>query len=85
MLVKILDADDTFVEILKRNTSTTTASKAYAHAADRYQTLVLMIDDLRLQNDRLKTDLKRSRGIIEGARSAAAHLLEKTSQADLLD
>lgn len=85
MLVKILDADPDFVETLKRRTGTTTGSKAYAYAADRHHTLTSMIDDLRIQNDRLKSDLIRARSIIEAARSAAAQLLDKTSQTDLLD
>lgn len=83
MLIKITDADPDFVEALKISTGTSTGSKAYAYAAERHGTLCRMIDDLRIQNDRLKSDLSRSRAVIEGARSAAAVLLEKTGQADL--
>ncbi|OSN64801.1 MULTISPECIES: hypothetical protein [Pseudomonas syringae group] len=85
MLVKILDADPEFVEALKSQTGTTTASKAFVHAADRYQHLRVKIDDQRILIESLTSDLARANRVIEGARSAAALLLEKTGQLDLLD
>lgn len=83
MLVKILDADPDFVETLKRQTQTTTASKAFAHAADRYQHLRLAIQDQEILIESLTADLAKANRIIEGARSAAAQLLEKTSQSEM--
>ena len=83
MLVKILDADPDFVETLKRQTQTATASKAFAHAADRYQHLRLAIQDQEILIESLTADLAKANRIIEGARSAAAQLLEKTAQSEM--
>lgn len=83
MLVKILDADDKFVELLKAQTGTNTASKAYAHAAECYGMYVTANGLAELEIDDLRRKILRLESVIEGARSAAALLLDRTSQADL--
>ncbi|MBZ9566062.1 hypothetical protein [Pseudomonas sp. P116] len=80
MLVKILDADSDFVETLKRQTRTNTASKAFLHAANQYQHLRLAIGDLEILVEALQMELKEANEIIEGARTAAALLLDRVSQ-----
>jgi hypothetical protein len=84
MLVKILDADPDFVDELKAATQSTTASKAYAKAASSYSFLQHQIDALRLDNARYERELLEAHQTIQRARSAAAQLLEYTSQGDLL-
>lgn len=83
MLVKILDADPDFVKTLKAQTRQNTASKAYAYAASRYQVLRVEIDDQRYLIEALEADVARLKQVIEGARSAAAQLLDRTSQAEM--
>ncbi|WP_341523994.1 hypothetical protein AABC73_13460 [Pseudomonas sp. G.S.17] len=83
MLVKILDADDDFVETLKRQTSTNTASKAYAHAAFQFQLLRGRIVDLEYHVESLQNELDDANSVLEGARAAALLVVEKTSQARL--
>lgn len=85
MLVKILDADESFVEKLKFLTDETTASKAYVKAASMFDWHLKKTGDLTDEVGRLKHEVARLHQIIEGARLAAAHLLEKTSQADIFD
>lgn len=85
MLVKILDADPDFVDSLKLSTGASTASKAYAYAAEHHADLRAQIGDLHSQNAALSRRLELALRTIDGARSAAALLLEKTSQRDLLD
>ncbi|WP_413791121.1 MULTISPECIES: hypothetical protein [unclassified Pseudomonas] len=79
MLVKILDADSDFVEALKRQTRTNTASKAYAHAAFEYQLLRNQIGDLEILVESLQTELDAANEVIQGARTAAALLLDRVS------
>jgi len=85
MLIKILDADPDFVEELKTATGATTASKAYARAAASYAFLQHTIDALRKDNERYERQLQVKSQVIEQARSAAAALLDKTSQGDMID
>ncbi|MBP1143226.1 hypothetical protein JOE33_000171 [Pseudomonas sp. PvP027] len=85
MLIKITDADPDFVEKLKSLTSKNTGAKAYAHAAECYGMYVTANALAVLEIDQLKDEISRLRAVIEGARSAAALLLEKTGQLDLLD
>ena len=80
MLVKILDADSEFVKALKHQTRTNTASKAYAHAAFEYQILRNKIGDLEILIESLQNDLDAANEVIQGARSAAALLLDRVSQ-----
>jgi hypothetical protein len=83
MLVKILDADPDFVESLKNQTRTNTASKAFVYAAERYESLNSTIEDLKRRIHLLELRHDVALSVIEGARSAAALLLDRTSQADL--
>lgn len=82
MLVKILDADGAFVEALKVQTGEKTASKAYQRAAHDYEPLRAQVGDLLAENAALRRKVLIANQVIEGARSAAALLLDKTSQQD---
>ena len=83
MLVKILDADDQFVESLKHATGSTTASKAYVNAAESFLSNRELIALLRGRAEEDFAKIQRLESIIEGARSAAAQLLDKTSQQEI--
>lgn len=85
MLIKITDADERFVEKLKTATGTATGSKAYVKAAADYDYLVKTVAWQKGEIARLEDMIRRRDQTIEGARSAAALLLEKTSQGDLLE
>lgn len=83
MLVKVWDVDPDFVERLKQLTSEKTGSKAFARAAVQFESLhahnLLLTDRV----DSLRAELQRAYQIIEGARSAAALLLDRTAQTDI--
>ncbi|WP_350600659.1 hypothetical protein [Pseudomonas sp. 65/3-MNA-CIBAN-0223] len=83
MLVKILDADDQFVDALKSQTGCTTASKAYVHAAEHYEPLRAQVGDLLSEIAALRRRLSVANQTIEGARSAASALLDRVGQSDL--
>ena len=83
MLVKILDADPEFVQTLKSQTGANTASKAYAHAAECYGMYVNANALAVLEIDRLTAKVASLEATIEGARSAAALLLDRTAQQPL--
>ncbi|QQQ52891.1 hypothetical protein JJQ97_12160 [Pseudomonas syringae] len=85
MLIKIPDADEQFVESLKTFTCTTTAASAYRMAAMNYELVCLDLMNRKAELLRQDREIERLRSIISGARSAAALLLEKTGQLDLLD
>lgn len=85
MLVKILDADEVFVEKLKALTGEGTASKAFLKSALMFDFYLQKTGDLTDQVCRLQDEARRLKQIISGARSAAALLLEKTGQEDLFD
>lgn len=85
MLVKITDFPDGLADLLRRLTSQATASKAVLVAASAYPTLVDDLAQSDMQIEHLETEILRLRSIIEGARSAAALLLEKTAQGDLME
>lgn len=84
MLVKITDFPDDLVDDLKAVTGQVTASKAVFHAATRYTGLLSEFNDLCLYIAQLEQEGARLRSIIEGARSAAALLLDQTAQESLL-
>jgi len=84
MLVKITDFPDGLADLLRRLTSQATASKAVLFAASAYPTLVDDLAQSDMQIEHLETEILRLRSIIEGSRSAAALLLEKTAQGDIL-
>lgn len=85
MLVKITDFPDGLADLLRRLTSQATASKAVLVAASAYPTLVDDLAQSDMQIEHLETEILRLRSIIEGARCAAALLLEKTAQGDLME
>ncbi|WP_367597495.1 hypothetical protein [Pseudomonas fulva] len=80
MLVKILDMDAATVDALKAVTGRKTASGAVETAALAYLAQRTTIHDLRDQVAQLTAQLEVAKRTIEGARSAAALLLEKTGQ-----
>lgn len=85
MLVKLNDCPDDLVTDLKRLTGEATASKAVFRAAVEYERLLLELEQTRQSLDLQSLEVLRLREVIEGARSAAALLLERTGQGDLLD
>lgn len=85
MLIKIPDADDAFVEKLKRYTGTSTGSKAYAKAAAEYNFLMKTVEWQKGEIARLEQLLAVRDQTIQGAREAAIRLLEATGQGDLFD
>ncbi|MDU9400773.1 hypothetical protein [Pseudomonas sp. zfem003] len=85
MLIKIPDADDAFVEKLKRHTGQSTGSKAYAKAAAEYNFLMKTVEWQKGEIARLEQLLAVRDQTIQGAREAAIRLLEATGQGDLFD
>lgn len=85
MLVKITDFPDDVAEKLKSLTGQATASKAVYQAACEYSTHLVLIESDALMIQSLRSEVARLSSIIEGARSSAALLLEKTAQGDLLE
>ncbi|QYW05704.1 hypothetical protein [Phage blackswan219-6] len=84
MLLKISEFPDELAEQLKGLTGANVASKAVLNASIMYPRLVLDLQDASCQIQECHDEIHRLRAIIEGARSAAALLLEKTGQGDLL-
>ena len=80
MLVKILDADHQLVDALKKSTGMATASKAFLSAAQDHEILRAQVGDLLAENASLRRKILIANAVIENARSAAAQLLDKTSQ-----
>ncbi len=82
MLIKFED-DQAVVDLLRAHYGEKTASKGYQRAArevvDQHREIRRLRDQIRALEDRL---LRRDQ-LIEGARAAAALLLEKTSQKDM--
>lgn len=83
MVIQLRDVTDSFVELIKSQTGQTTASKAFMLAAERYGMYVTANAQAELEIDRLTSKIHRLESVIEGARSAAALLLDRTSQTDL--
>lgn len=84
MLLKIIDFPDQLADDLKFVTGQATASKAVLHAATRYSALLADFNFQTLDIEKLEHEIVRLHSIIEGARSAAALLLDHTAQEDLL-
>lgn len=80
----IREFPDDLVDVLKESTGAAAASKAVTTAAFAYVSQRDEIARLRLRVAELETALRVQRQVIEGARSAAAILLEHTAQGDLL-
>lgn len=83
MLVKLPDEDVEFVERLKQLTGEKTAAKAYKHAANQFPFVLHNLFSADVEIEKLKEEVFRLQSVIEGARSAAALLLDRTSQIDL--
>lgn len=83
MLIKF-EADDGLAEALKAHYGQRVASKAFSAAADDALGLARSNQELHDVIDSQRIEIRRLQDIIERARSAAAQLLEKTSQGDLL-
>ncbi len=84
MLLKLPDFDDDLAERLKSRTCQNTGSKAVLRAAEESLPLLLKLEHRDRQIAELEERLRVASQVIEGARSAAALLLEKTAQGDLL-
>lgn len=80
----VRDFPDDLVELLKRSTSSTAASKAVTNACYAYITQRDQLERQRVRILELETAVRVQRQIIEGARSAAALLLDHTAQGDML-
>ncbi|MFZ5961273.1 hypothetical protein ACOXVJ_27570 [Pseudomonas knackmussii] len=83
MLIKIPNADDKFVDSLKRATGCATGSKAYEKAAAEYAFQVKTIDWQEREIARLQEQIAVRDQLIRGAREAAVCLLEACGQGDL--
>lgn len=85
MLIKIPNADDKFVEGLKRATGVATGSKAYEKAAAEYAFQVKTIAWQEREIARLQEEIVVRDQLIRGAREAAVKLLEACGQGDLFN
>jgi hypothetical protein len=83
MIVQIRNATDDMIETLMHATGSKTASGAFVQAAVLYVDLQLRNHELSQKLSASVTENKLLRARIESARSAAAALLDKTSQQDL--
>jgi len=84
MLIKF-EVEPGFADLLRVHYGQKTASKAFAAAASDAIPLYRQTQELRDVIEMQRLEIRRLQLIIEQARSAAALLLEKTSQGDLLD
>lgn len=84
MLLKITDFPDDLADQLKARFASSTASKAVLAAASSYLSVSASLDSALEAVEARDLEIRRLRSIIEGARSAAALLLERTGQTDLL-
>lgn len=82
-LVKF-DADPAEADLMRMHYGEKTASKAYAKAATDALQLYRQTQHLQETIEMQRIEILRYQRIIEQARSAAALLLEKTGQGDLL-
>jgi hypothetical protein len=83
MLIKISDMDDEVIAKLKRTTGARTGSRAVYLAALGYLEYHKICAEQDKEIAQLKGRLAAATQVIEGARSAAALLLEKTSQSEM--
>ena len=85
MLIKFNEENEILIDNLKRYTKSVTAANAFRIAAAQYCHNQDLIEDQRSTIAELRLTIERYESIIENARSAAALLLERVSQADLFD
>ena len=83
MIIQLRDVEKTEAETLKLITGQNTASGAYLYAASVYGFNQIEIADLRRELIQVKQQLSSAVEVIEGARTAAALLLDRTSAAYL--
>lgn len=83
MLIKF-NADEATADQLKAMYSQRVASKAFYMAASEAPKLYCEVDELRDVVQAQQLEIQRLKRIIEQARAAAAQLLERTGQSDLL-
>ena len=83
MLIKF-HADDELAERIKAMYDQRVASKAFLMAAADAPQLYARVDELADLVEAQKYEIQRLKRVIEQARSAAAQLLERTGQSDLL-
>ena len=84
MLVKLTDFPDDLAETLCTVTGEKTASKAVMATIRDWMRLTEFEADANLRMSFMVLEIERLKHIVEGARSAAALLVEKTGQGDLL-
>lgn len=85
MLIKFNEDNDFLIDNLKRYTKSATAANAFRIAGQQFCENQDLIADQRSTIADLRLTIERYESIIENARSAAALLLERVSQADLFD
>lgn len=83
MIIQLRGISDEFIAELKAATNERTASGAFEHAASEYGSLLAKIDHLLEYNSVISRQLDEALLVIEGARTAAALLLDRTSAAYL--
>ena len=84
MLIKF-QADDQLVDTLKTQYGQSVGSKACLLAAEDAPKLLSEVRRLKDELAAARRLIAVQRRTLDGARSAAAHLLEKVAQGDLLD
>ena len=84
MLIKF-QADDLLVDTLKSQYGQSVGSKACFLAAEDAPKLLSEVRRLKAELADARQVISVQRQTLEGARAAAAHLLEKVAQGDLLD
>jgi len=84
MLIKF-DADEQLADRLKAQYGQRVASKAFAQAAADALDLHAQLKHARYELDRRDEEIRVLRQTLEGARSAAAHLLEACGQGDMFN
>ena len=84
MLLKITDFPDDLAETLCAITGERTGSKAVMATIREFMRLTEWEASAQLRMAAMALEIERLNHIVEGARSAAALLVEKTGQGDLL-
>lgn len=83
MVIQLRGIDPQFIELLKVSTGQRTASKAFEYAATNYDLINAQVGQLIVENATLNRRLSEALDVIEGARTAASLLLDRTGQAYL--
>jgi len=83
MVIQLRGIPDEFIEQLKRDTGEKTAAGAFSQAGTAYALHKRVIDDQESEINVLRYRLDLALEVIEGARTAAALLLDRTAQENL--